>query len=137
MIGNVAEWVQDKYGSYSAGAVTDPTGPTVPFASTEPKVSAYGRGRFTGDNHVLRGSSWGSFFHDSRISVRSYVVRVDQGGSSVGFRVVREPISPEQLASIAIRPIQGTVVSDSAIPTFEIEFVARGGATQVVKISSR
>ena len=76
------------------------------------------------------------------MSVRSYVVRVDQGGSSIGFRVVREPISPEQLASQqaanSLRPIQGTIISDSGtIPEFEIQFVPKSGPTRVVKISGK
>ena len=41
MSGNVREWCQDWYGSYSSNAVTNPTGP------------------FSGSNRVSRGGSWG------------------------------------------------------------------------------
>jgi len=40
MIGNAAQWCQDRYGDYENGAATDPRGPD------------------TGDRRVLRGGSW-------------------------------------------------------------------------------
>ena len=40
MIGNAAQWCQDRYGDYETGAATDPGGPD------------------TGDRRVLRGGSW-------------------------------------------------------------------------------
>jgi formylglycine-generating enzyme required for sulfatase activity len=52
MAGNVWEWVNDRYGSYSSGAQTDPTGPT------------------TGLYRVLRGGSWYDFTGNLRASGR-------------------------------------------------------------------
>ena len=40
MLGNVWEWVEDWYGEYPGGAVTDPEGPS------------------TGSSRVSRGGSW-------------------------------------------------------------------------------
>jgi len=54
MSGNVWEWVQDWYGSYSADAVTDPTGPA------------------TGSYRVIRGGSWDSYALRARVSSRNY-----------------------------------------------------------------
>ena len=42
MLGNVAEWTRDWYGSYPTRAVTDPTGPS------------------SGSSRVIRGGSWGN-----------------------------------------------------------------------------
>ena len=53
MTGNVDEWCQDWYGSYSSGAQTNPEGPS------------------SGSNRVFRGGSWGSLARDCRVSFRS------------------------------------------------------------------
>jgi formylglycine-generating enzyme required for sulfatase activity len=69
MQGNVWEWVQDWYGDYSTGAVTDPSGPG------------------TGSYRVIRGGGW---LDDAR-HCRS--ARRDRGSPGlryfdVGFRLV-------------------------------------------------
>ena len=72
MLGNVWEWVNDWYGSYSANPQTDPTGP----------VSASDR--------VLRGGGWSSVTYNVRSSYRD----TDTPGNSnykLGFRVARTP----------------------------------------------
>jgi formylglycine-generating enzyme required for sulfatase activity len=72
MAGNVFEWVNDWYGSYSSGAQTDPTGPT------------------TGSYRVLRGGSWYYNAYDLRASGR-YVDTPDATGSIIGCRAARSP----------------------------------------------
>ena len=72
MLGNVWEWVNDWYGSYSGNAQTDPTGP----------VTASGR--------VLRGGGWGSGADNVRSSTRSYGPP-GYSFSTIGFRVARTP----------------------------------------------
>ena len=52
MHGNVYEWCQDRYGTYSSGAVTDPTGAS-------------------GDLRVLRGGGWGSYARSCSAAFRS------------------------------------------------------------------
>ena len=68
MSGNVREWCSDWYGDYSAGAQTNPQGPS------------------SGSDHVLRGGSWGD--HAScRVSNRSINIPGDSF-SYYGLRLV-------------------------------------------------
>ena len=70
MLGNVWEWVEDRYGNYPGGSVTDPEGPS------------------SGWFRVIRGGGWGGIARDCRSSNR-----IDGapgiGGKSLGFRLLR------------------------------------------------
>ncbi len=77
MIGNVYEWVNDRYGSYSSASQTDPTGPT------------------TGPFRVLRGGAWRSWLYTSTIMLRSSCRAYTEPGKAfnfVGVRMVRSDI---------------------------------------------
>ncbi len=72
MHGNVWEWCNDWYGSYSAGAQTNPTGVA------------------SGSVRVIRGGSWGSSAQDCRSAVRSANSPFSYD-VTLGFRVVFVP----------------------------------------------
>ena len=72
MSGNVYEWVNDRFGSYSEGAATDPTGPS------------------TGTRRVLRGGGWLDYSGYCRSSYRDRL-GPDYRGNNLGFRVARTP----------------------------------------------
>ena len=72
MSGNMWEWCSDRYGDYSAGAQTNPQGPS------------------SGSRRVLRGGSWDDYASCCRVSYRDYY---GPGGSSIhsGLRLVLVP----------------------------------------------
>ena len=69
MSGNVQEWCQDWYGSYSSSAQTNPTGPT------------------SGSYRVNRGGSWYSGYRDCRSADRNINYPDDRCGL-IGLRLV-------------------------------------------------
>ena len=73
MAGNVSEWCNDWFASYSSASETNPMGPA---------TVAYGT------NRIRRGGSWRSAFADCRSSYRGQV-NPDLGEFQLGFRVVR------------------------------------------------
>ena len=70
MLGNVWEWVRDRYGEYPGGSLTDPSGPA------------------EGSPRVLRGGCW--FYPASfcRSSQRLYI-EPDHRAGNLGFRLLR------------------------------------------------
>jgi len=79
MHGNVGEWVQDWYGDYPSGSVTDPTGPST--GSTR---------------RVIRGGSWQDYSAYCRSANREDHEPDRSSNNSVhldnyGFRLVRNP----------------------------------------------
>ena len=77
MHGNVMEWCQDGWRSYSSDEAIDPTGPE------------------DAPDRVIRGGSWSDSAGDCRAARRGRFAPLDQG-SPLGFRVVAVP--PTQLA---------------------------------------
>jgi len=71
MYGNVWEWVQDLYGSYTVGSVVDPTGPS------------------SGSARVYRGGCWGYVARDCRSAYRRNFAPGARD-AYLGFRLLRE-----------------------------------------------
>ncbi len=72
MHGNVWEWCQDNYGSYSNNPETDPTGPS------------------RGSEKVFRGGAWNVVPSAIRCAFRGYIEPAERL-RLLGFRLVREP----------------------------------------------
>ena len=72
MQGNVVEWVQDWYGSYTSAAVTDPQGPS------------------SGSSRVIRGGGWGFIARSCRSATRGGSMEPDFRHDNLGFRLLRE-----------------------------------------------
>ena len=70
MLGNVREWVQDLYGGYPGGSVTDPQGPA------------------SGSFRVDRGGSWSNGARNCRASLRNYGPPGNRF-NLLGFRLLR------------------------------------------------
>jgi formylglycine-generating enzyme required for sulfatase activity len=70
MHGNVWEWVQDWFGKYPEGAVTDPTG------------------GISGSHRIFRGGSLGFPAGDIRSAKRGYLTPTERN-ANVGFRLVK------------------------------------------------
>ena len=68
MSGNVWEWCQDWYDSYSSSSQTNPMGPS------------------SGSSRVLRGGCWGGFAWFCRVSIRGIFAPGSQG-SILGLRL--------------------------------------------------
>jgi formylglycine-generating enzyme required for sulfatase activity/tRNA A-37 threonylcarbamoyl transferase component Bud32 len=77
MHGNVWEWVQDWFGKYPEGAVTDPTG------------------GISGSHRIFRGGSLGFPAEDIRSAKRAYYIPTERN-ANVGFRLVRENTGENQ-----------------------------------------
>jgi formylglycine-generating enzyme required for sulfatase activity len=73
MSGNVAEWCNDWYATYSAGKATDPTGPSIENYRT------------------LRGGYWISEEYEVSSSARAALAPLDRNNGT-GFRTVRRKI---------------------------------------------
>ena len=77
MHGNVAEWVWDRYGAYSAESAADPTGPE------------------EGSLRVCRGGGWNDFAKNLRSAYRASLPQ-DGTSLSVGFRLARGALAGAQ-----------------------------------------
>lgn len=80
LAGNVLEWVADWYGTYNAGAVTNPTGPESNLRPESPR-------------RVVRGGAWLGGWPNLRGASRVPAEPESNKGGLVGFRVVWEAVA--------------------------------------------
>jgi formylglycine-generating enzyme required for sulfatase activity len=120
MLGNVREWVEDLYARdyYSNSPLADPTGPSAgqggfgvrrggfggrggaaaPNQQQAPQRGNFGRGGRGGGGRqlpVVRGGAWDNPANFVRLSARYHYYGPTLRVSDIGFRVVREPVSPD------------------------------------------
>jgi formylglycine-generating enzyme required for sulfatase activity len=96
MSGNVWEWVNDWYGSYSVSPSTNPLGPV------------------SGTARVLRGGSWLNGSDGVRSSSRGFNAPANTP-DTVGFRVARDAPPPPAPTVSSVSPTSGSTLGGTAI----------------------
>jgi formylglycine-generating enzyme required for sulfatase activity len=96
MSGNVSEWVNDWYGSYSVSPSTNPLGPV------------------SGTARVLRGGSWLGGPDGVRSSSRGFNAPANTP-DTVGFRVARDAPPPPAPTVSSVSPTSGSTSGGTAI----------------------
>ena len=119
-LGNVFEWCQDKYGSYSSGSVTNPTGPI-------------------GASPLLRGGNWSYGSNFCRGS-RRYYYPPSSFYTGIGFRVARDVGTAPTVSSVSPNfgsTLGGTAITITGANLTGASSVTVGGvaATTVVVVS--
>jgi hypothetical protein len=103
LVGNVWEWVADRYhpAVYRREPTrVDPTGPSAPAGGV--------------DVHVLRGGGWNTFSTNMRVANR---FTSTLQGSAAGYRCARSHTvgTPDPVAAIEVVTLSGTIVRDTPL----------------------